>query len=335
MEKNNIPLGDSPVARPDFLGMAKGPVAIRMTNDYLFHALLQDDNEALRGLICALLKLEPGQVKSAVVVNPIELGSSVGSKDFILDIKVLLDDSAIINLELQVINRHNWPERSLSYLCRAFDNLNPGEGYHCVKPAVHIGLLDFTLFPEIPEFYATYQMLNVKNHAVYSDKLRLSVVDLTHIDLATEEDKRHCIDSWAAFFKAATWEEIKMIAQRDESIAKAANTIWKLSQEDRIRMQCEAREDYYRNQRDMQDYMEEQADIIAQGESIIARQEDKIAWQEGEIAQQEGKIAQQEGKIAWQESKITQQAEQLSEKDSVIEALKAELERLKGDSGRL
>ena len=229
--------------------MAKGSVAIRMTNDYLFHALFQEDNEALKGFVCALLKLDAGQVKSAVVINPIELGTSVGDKEFILDIKVLLDDRAIINLELQVINQHNWPERSLSYLCRAFDNLNPGEGCQRVKPVVHIGLLDFTLFPKFPEFYATHRLMNVKNHMIYSDKLQLSLVDLTHIDLATEEDMQHRIDCWAAFFKAATWEEIEMIAQRDENIAKAANTVWKLSQEDKIRLQCEAREDYYRNRK--------------------------------------------------------------------------------------
>ncbi len=288
--------------------MAKGSVAIRMTNDYLFHALFQEDNEALKGFVCALLKLDAGQVKSAVVINPIELGTSVGDKEFILDIKVLLDDRAIINLELQVINQHNWPERSLSYLCRAFDNLNPGEGCQRVKPVVHIGLLDFTLFPKFPEFYATHRLMNVKNHMIYSDKLQLSLVDLTHIDLATEEDMQHRIDCWAAFFKAATWEEIKMIAQRDENIAKAANTVWKLSQEDKICLQCEAREDYYRNQRDMEIYMEKQAGIIAERESLIACQE---------------------GTIARNEETIARQAEQLSEKDSVIEALKAELERLK------
>ena len=309
MDKTSVPSDGSPAQRPDYLGMAKGPVVIRLTNDYLFHVLLQYDNEALKGFICALLRLKAGQVKSVVVINPIELGASIEAKDFILDIKVLLDDRAIINLELQVINQHNWPERSLSYLCRAFDNLNPGEGYQMVKSVIHIGLLDFTLFPQLPEFYATYQLLNIKNHMLYSDKLQLSVVDLTHIDLATQEDMQHGIDRWAAFFKAATWEEIKMIAQRDENIAKAANTICKLSQEDKIRLQCEAREDYYRSQRDMENYMNKQAGIIAQRESVIAGQERVMAQQKGTIAQQ---------------------AELLSEKDSTIEALKAELERLKG-----
>ena len=44
------------------VSMASGPVAIRMTNDYLFRALLQRNNKVLKGLICSLLHLSPKQV---------------------------------------------------------------------------------------------------------------------------------------------------------------------------------------------------------------------------------------------------------------------------------
>jgi hypothetical protein len=57
-----------------------------------------------------------------------------------------------------------WPERSLSYLCRSFDQLRTGEKYANAGPAIHIGFLDFTPFPEHPEFYASYKLLNVKTH---------------------------------------------------------------------------------------------------------------------------------------------------------------------------
>lgn len=161
MEKHNTTIFN-PLTAPDFLNSATGPIAIRMTNDYLFRALLQRNNKVLRGLICALLHLKPEQVQSAVITNPIELGSAIDEKTFILDVKVILNNNIIINLEMQVINEYNWPERSLSYLCRAFNNLNPGEDYHKVKSVVQIGLLDFSLFPKHPEFYATYQFLNIK-----------------------------------------------------------------------------------------------------------------------------------------------------------------------------
>lgn len=87
----------------------------------------------------------------------IELGKSIDEKTYILDIKVLLNDKTIIHLEMQVINQHDWLDRSPSYLCRSFDRLEHGKAYQLAKPVIQIGLLNFTLFPEHPEFYATYQ----------------------------------------------------------------------------------------------------------------------------------------------------------------------------------
>lgn len=41
-----------------------------------------------------------------------------------------------------------------------------------------------------------------------------------------------------------------MLAKKNEAIAEAVETVYKLSEEEMIRLQCEAREDYYRRQRD-------------------------------------------------------------------------------------
>lgn len=193
----------------DFLAYASGPLTIRVTNDYMFKALLQVNNKALKGLIGALLHIPISMITSVKIRNPIELGKSIDEKDFYLDTLIELNNHSLINLEMQVINEHDWPDRSLSYLCRTFDHLSKGDSYINVKPVIHIGILDFTLFPEYPEFYATYRFMNVKNHLAYSDKLTLSVLDLTGTELATEEDKTFQIDNWAKFFKATTWGKLK------------------------------------------------------------------------------------------------------------------------------
>jgi len=59
---------------------ATGLLAIPMTNDYLFRALLQRNNKVLKGLICALLHLDPSDVSSVVIANPIELGNAIDDK---------------------------------------------------------------------------------------------------------------------------------------------------------------------------------------------------------------------------------------------------------------
>ena len=94
--------------------------------------------------------------------------------------------------------------------------------------------------------------MNLKNHNVCSNKFQLSVLDLTCVHLATDEDRQYHIDHWATLFKAKTWEDIKVLAQNNEYIATASNTIFKLTQEEQIRLQCEARGDFYRRQRSVQ-----------------------------------------------------------------------------------
>lgn len=305
--KKSMIISDSryPTPPSSVLAFAKGPVSIPLTNDYLFRACLQKNNRALKGLISALMHLPVNEISSVEITNPIELGESISDKTFFLDIRILLNNEALINLEMQVANEYNWPERSLTYLCRSFDNLNSGKPYKDVKPAIQIGLLDFTLFPERPEFYATYKLLNVKNHALYSDKIRLSVLDLNHIHLATKEDKLHQIDYWASLFKAITWEEIKMLASKNEYIKEASETIYKLSKKDYIRLQCEAREDYYRRQRSMELWVEE-------------AQEAKAKFEEQKI-----EIEKQNLEIERQTLEIDKQAAIIQQKDSAYNDLLA------------
>ncbi len=85
--------------------------------------------------------------------------------------------------------------------------LKKGGQYKQVMPAYHIGIVDFSPFPDYPEFYATHKMMNVKKHYIYNDKFTLNVLDLNQIELATDEDKAYQIDYWARLFKAKTWED--------------------------------------------------------------------------------------------------------------------------------
>lgn len=231
------------------LADAIGVITYNMTNDFLFRYILQKNEKVLRGLICALLHLKPKQIRSITITNPINLAENITGKDFILDINIELNNDTYINLEMQVVNKHNWPDRSLSYLCRNYDNLYQGQDYEEARPVYHIGFLDFTLFPDKPEFYATYKMLNVKNHHTYSDKFVLSVVDLSKIALATEEDDACGLTYWARLFKATTWEELKMLAKGNEYLEAAAESIFMANADDIIQQKCRARQEAERYER--------------------------------------------------------------------------------------
>ena len=223
-----------------------GTIDYPLMNDYMFRSVMQSNENVLKSFLCSLLHLNPDDVWSVQILNPIELGKKISDKDFILDIKILMNNNTSISLEMQVNNQYNWPERSLVYLSRLFDGLNAGDTYRTVKPAFQIGILDFTLFPQRPEFFGTYKMMNVKNYHKYSDKFTIHVLDLTQIHLAAKEDKEYGLDKWARLFKALTWEDFKMISAGNKSMQEAGETLFALNGDDRIRDRCEAREDYRR-----------------------------------------------------------------------------------------
>lgn len=235
-QSNNTLIPDA--VRDNAFDTASGPIPYSLTNDYMFRAVFQSNNKALKGLLCSLLHLADSEIQAVEVTNPILLGEAIGSKAFHLDIHLLLNDSTRINLEMQIANRLNWQNRSVMYLCRTYDKLNRGQEYEEAKPAIHIGFLDYTLFADRTEFYAAYKLVNVKSHHVYSDSLTLYVADLTRIDLATEEDKKYRIDSWARLLKAKTWEELRMTAEEDEALYEAAKTLFYNSSEEEIRLRC-------------------------------------------------------------------------------------------------
>ena len=253
------------------LTKATGAIPYGFTNDYMFRAILQKNIGVLKALICSMLHISPDQVKSLVITNPIILGQYIDSKEFILDIKVTMNDNTHIDLEMQVKNESNWEDRSLSYLCRSYDQLVTGEDYIDSGAAIHIGFLNFTPFPDAPEFYAKYKLLNIKNHRLYTSKFELNVLDLTHIELATEEDKTYGIDYWARLFKAKTWEDLKMIAKNNTVLTQASETLYALNCDQTIRDMCRAREDAIRHENYMKRMLAEQEAALAEKDAEIAR----------------------------------------------------------------
>lgn len=72
------------------------------------------------------------------------------------------------------------------------------------------------------------------------------MIDLKHIELATEEDKVWKIDYWARLFTATTWEELKMIADDNIYLEAATQSMYELSADELVQRQCRARRDYYK-----------------------------------------------------------------------------------------
>ena len=301
---------------------ATGEVEFRLTNDCMFHIVFQKNPKALLGLCASLLHMPPEEIRSVEVLNPFEFKTMPTDKTFVLDLKVMLNDNSILNFEVQVVDEKDWPERSLTYACRSFDQLKKGESYLDVKPVRHIGFLDYDLKDLTPEFYATYQLLNINNHEIYTGKFALSVINLNQIELATEEDRKYGIDHWARLFKATTWEAIKNMAQENEYISSAAETMFESSQDESMRYFLEGVEEANRIRRG-------QEIRIERAEAALARKEALIAEKEAAIVEMDEVIAEKDATISEKNEVIAEKDATISEKDKHIARMEAELTRLR------
>ena len=219
---------------------ANGKIAYGMTNDYMFRMVLQSNNNVLKGIISSMMHVPSDTITTVEIANPIELGKYIEDKDYL----------------------GNWQNRSLSYLCRTFENVQKGEDYNSVMPVTHIGFLDYDLFPEEKEFYSKNMLQNVKTGTIYNRNFCLRVLSLNQIELATEEDKRWHIDEWARLFK-------EMIAEKDKVYSEAANSIYEQNSDETVRMMCEARKEAIFHEQYVQNKMESLEKQLSQKDSII------------------------------------------------------------------
>ena len=273
-----------------------------MRNDYMFHAVLQKNEEVLRNLLATLLEIDEAEIESCHIENPIELGKEIEGKECILDVKLTLNNDKVINIELQVYKQTYWINRSLLYWARTYDNLKSGQDYSMLLPAYHIGILDFTLFENYPKFMAQYQILDVEDGYLYSDKLCIKVLDLTQLEKAKQKPETNKkLLKWASIFKAETLEELEQLASGEEVFENMVVTMKKLSEDEKIRMQCEAREDYERSL--LTEYNAGKSEGIEQGIQQGIASERGNTEKERQRAEKESQRAEKERQRAENESR--------------------------------
>ena len=215
-----------------------------LTNDYMFRSVFQASEEALKGLLSALLYIPEDEILSCKICNPIILGDAIDEKTCILDIRVLLNNSKQINLEMQMGSVENWTDRSVFYLCKMYTDIKKGLDYTEAKSSIHIGIMMKSPIPEDAAFYNEYALKNRRTGYEFTGKIALHVLDLSYLEQVSEEERNSTLYYWACVFKAKTWKEVLAMAEQSESIKKAVVTLRELSEDEKIRLQCEARERY-------------------------------------------------------------------------------------------
>ena len=128
----------------------------------------------------------------------------------------------------------------------------------------------------------------------YSDKFNLSVIELNHIEMATDDDKLYGIDKWAKLFKAGTWEDIKMLAKNDECIDSAARGMFIKTQNDDVLKWCRKMDEEIAGDRRREQRMAEMTKKIEELEIIQRDAESKLVDTESKLVDTETKLVDAE-----------------------------------------
>ena len=127
--------------------------------DFCFKELMEDA-EIRRGFISALLGVKPEKIEGTELLPTHLRREHEEDKLGILDIRVFIYDrikgkvgsfneKSQMDLEIQLAPFPLWPERSVFYLAKMFTGeIKKGESYDVLQKCIHVGILNFLLFPE-------------------------------------------------------------------------------------------------------------------------------------------------------------------------------------------
>ncbi|MCL1875373.1 MAG: Rpn family recombination-promoting nuclease/putative transposase [Synergistaceae bacterium] len=176
--------------------------------DILFKLLFIKHPDLLRRLVAHLLRIQLESITQFEIRNQEMPPEVIGNKFCRLDIHMMINEQQV-NLEVQVEDEGDFPERAIFHWARIFSNALPAGGKYSDLPrTIVISIVDFHLF-SCPEFYSEYQALEVTRHEPLAEKMVFHFFELPKV--SEDINRNDILLLWLALFKADTEEELSKI----------------------------------------------------------------------------------------------------------------------------
>lgn len=189
-----------------------------------------------------------------------------GGKTSRLDILVQTSDGEKINVEIQLVNQRDMPERVLYYWSRLFSSsIGSGENYSNLTPTIMISILNYPLFPhETDSFHNIFHLREDTEHFLWSKHLEFHIFDLSKFMLKWKKYKREMKENpplelpWMMMLSIADYkmktinydifQELEEIAMNEHEVREALIEWETLSANKENKILYEARLKYLRDQ---------------------------------------------------------------------------------------
>jgi predicted transposase/invertase (TIGR01784 family) len=188
-------------------------------NDMLFKTLFVQYPNLLKRLVAELLGIAESSISQFEITNPEIPPGSLGDKFCRLDINMTVNGQ-LVDLEIQVLDEGDFPERTLFYWAREYSSALPAGGkYHELPRVVIISIVAFNLF-DCEEYHSEFQPLEVTRHTPLTDRQSLHYFELPKLPEVVSADDE--LKLWLSLFKAETEEDLEQIEGLEVSVMQQA-----------------------------------------------------------------------------------------------------------------
>ncbi|EMB23812.1 Rpn family recombination-promoting nuclease/putative transposase [Treponema denticola] len=223
---------------------------ITLRNDYAFKRIFgtEENTDILQDLLECILDILPENIAGLELLDKEFHKEILTEKLGILDIKLRLKDETIINIEIQNRWRGDFPERSVYYWSKMYnESIKQGQDYTNLPKCITINLIGKG-FNKNKRLHNKYFVMEKDTKEPLFSKLEIHIINLETAKLLEESNytdiKIKRLLSWLKFIETDDREVRKMLAQNSKTMKKANAAIEVMEMSPRDKWLYESRMKY-------------------------------------------------------------------------------------------
>ena len=232
-----------------------------LTSDIVFKQVFgqEESKPILRVFLNDVLGLDIQSSEQITLLNPIIDPKYLDDKMCILDVRVQLSDRSLIDIEIQVLNRHNMEKRALYYTCQlCTEQLHTGDDYSKTAPIYGLNLLCFDLYKD-SRYYRSFVLKDEETNEIYRQTFKISFFELRKAVSELSQTKEvetfelsglNARDQWALFINSGQQEVYEKLVEENKTFEEAYERLKKASSDETLMAMYRNREKAIRDWND-------------------------------------------------------------------------------------
>lgn len=162
----------------------------------------------------------------------------------ILDLEAEINKKEKIDIEVQLVDRKDLPERLLRYFSKLY-KMQIGKDYKEAKRVVIIAIIDykFELTRELKQMETIWNLREKMNpELILTDKIEIRIIELNKVLEEYNKDRKNEKAQWMLFINNPNDKEVQQVVKENKKIKEATEEVKKMSEDEKLRRLAYLRE---------------------------------------------------------------------------------------------